>query len=128
MTCSSALPTVTTVYTADYVHLAYPGYEFQAPTRFDKLFSGTAIKLPATAPYTGDVPEMTFVEDADYGAMLERAYGKGVTSPTGRRTLPAAGCARVAGLRAAARGVEVSSVLHPRAAAGGVVAVASPQR
>ena len=24
-----------------------------------------------------------FAEDADYGALLERVYGKGVTSPTG---------------------------------------------
>jgi DNA invertase Pin-like site-specific DNA recombinase len=84
-------PTKTVVCTPGGVHLAHPGYEFQAPTRFDKLFTGTAIKVPASAPYSGDVPEMTFAEDADYGAMLERAYGNGgqraiIGVPNGIRT------------------------------------------
>ena len=62
------------------------GYEFEAPTRFDKLFSGVAFKRPVSLPYTTDVcegigPDDTF--DADYGVLLERAYGKVATSPTG---------------------------------------------
>jgi hypothetical protein len=62
------------------------GYEFEAPTRFDKLFAGVAFKRPAGLPYStdgvGDIrPEDTL--DADYGVMLERVYGKGVASPTG---------------------------------------------
>jgi site-specific DNA recombinase len=54
------------------------GYDFQAATRFDKLFAGVAFKRPAGVPYTtegcdGIGPDDTF--DADYGALLERAYG-----------------------------------------------------
>jgi hypothetical protein len=48
-------------------------YEFAAPTRFDKLFSGHAIKLPASGPYIGGTPHHTLNEDADYGALMERA-------------------------------------------------------
>ena len=58
--------------------LGTPGYDFEAPTRFDKLFSGVAAKRPASL--VGDTtgcenisPEDTF--DADYGALLEQAYG-----------------------------------------------------
>ena len=67
------------------------GYDFEAPTRFDKLFAGIAAKRPA-ALVPGDIsgcenigPEDTC--DCDYGALLERAYGKGVTSPTGNPSL-----------------------------------------
>lgn len=68
------------------------GYTFEAPTRFDKLFTGIAVERPAFveantrgANHIG--PEDTF--DGDYGRLLERAtaaltsYGKGVTSPAG---------------------------------------------
>ena len=79
---------------APAVYPFQPGYEFEAPTRFDKLFSGHAIKLPASGRYSGDIPHHTFTEDADYGALLERAYGKGVASPAGTADgwlLPVAG-------------------------------------
>jgi site-specific DNA recombinase len=55
---------------------AEAGYTFQAPTRFDKLFSGVAAPRPAFieqsshgAEHIG--PEDTF--DGDYGRLLERA-------------------------------------------------------
>jgi septal ring factor EnvC (AmiA/AmiB activator) len=68
-----------------------PGYTFSAPTRFDKLFTGIATPRPAFIE-TGKLygaenirPDETL--DADYGLLLERAYGKtklqkGVASPT----------------------------------------------
>jgi hypothetical protein len=75
-------PTEAVLYQGDSV-CSQPGYDFQAPTRFDKLFTGIAIKRPASPPDSGGAtPEYTIYEDADYGAMLERAYGKGVSSPT----------------------------------------------
>lgn len=68
------------------------GYTFEAPTRFDKLFSGIVVERPAFikggnrgAEHIG--PEDTF--DGDYGRLLERAtgpladFGKRVASPTG---------------------------------------------
>jgi hypothetical protein len=72
-------PTKHVIYQGDSVFPDQPGYEFEAPTRFDKLFHGVAIKLPATTPYKGELPVMTSIEDADYGAMLERAYGRAAT-------------------------------------------------
>jgi hypothetical protein len=67
--------------------VAPTGYTFEAPTRFDKLFTGIAVRRPA-ALVPGDITgcenigvEDTF--DADYGWLLEQAYGKGVASPTG---------------------------------------------
>ena len=65
------------------------GYEFEAPTRFDKLFSGVVYEPPPwldQSDTTGreDIgPEDTF--DGDYGRSLERAQnsGKRVASPTG---------------------------------------------
>jgi hypothetical protein len=54
------------------------GYEFEGPTRFDKLFSGLACERPSSLPLgdrTGceDIgPEDTF--DGDYGRLLDRAY------------------------------------------------------
>ena len=53
------------------------GYDFEAPTRFDKLFAGIACPRPASLPL-GDTtgcegigPEDTF--DGDYGRILEMA-------------------------------------------------------
>ncbi len=51
------------------------GYDFEAHTRFDKLFTGIAMKRPQGVPSTtegcdGIGPEDTF--DADYGALLDR--------------------------------------------------------
>jgi hypothetical protein len=63
------------------------GYDFTAPTRFDKLFSGLVVKVPAHVRI-GDTrgterikPEDTL--DADYGTLLERVQGKGLASPRG---------------------------------------------
>jgi hypothetical protein len=51
------------------------GYTFEAPTRFDKLFSGIVVPRPAFIPAGGVPvhigPEDTF--DADYGQLLARA-------------------------------------------------------
>ncbi len=62
------------------------GYTFDAPTRFDKLFSGIVVERPKFvkpgnrgAEHIG--PDDTF--DGDYGRLLEQFYVKGVTSPTG---------------------------------------------
>ena len=65
------------------------GYSFDAPTRFDKLFSRIVMKRPAFieqgnrgAEHIG--PEDTF--DGDYGRLLEGAqgdFGLRGTSPTG---------------------------------------------
>lgn len=78
-------PTQAVVHCGDEIIFGQPGYDFHAPTRFDKLFAGHTIRRPAVAPYDGPVPEYTFAEDADYGALLARAYGngKGLASPTG---------------------------------------------
>ena len=67
-------------------------YEFEAETRFDKLFTGVTIGRPPAwvVPWLGDTrgtedigPEDTF--DGDYGRLLERAQnsGKRVASPRG---------------------------------------------
>lgn len=66
------------------------GYDFEGPTRFDKLFAGIACDTP-TWLVPGDItgreqigPEDTF--DGDYGRLLDRANpssGKRVASPTG---------------------------------------------
>lgn len=70
------------------------GYDFTCPTRFDKLFAGVAIPVPAhlrgepadASGYAHIRAEDTF--DADYGQVLERVYnspaanrGKGLASP-----------------------------------------------
>ena len=67
------------------------GYEFEAPTRFDKLFLGVAAERPAWVETSskgyGDIgPEDTF--DGDYGRLLEAAqnHGKGLASQRGRDT------------------------------------------
>jgi hypothetical protein len=70
------------------------GYTFEAPTRFDKLFSGMVIRwLPGkrtsfipegdTTGTEGITPEDT--GEADYGRLLERASAnaKGMASPPG---------------------------------------------
>ena len=63
------------------------GYDFEGPTRFDKLFSGIAMPRPRSLDpndLTGTEcigPEDTF--DGDYGRLLERFYAEGVASPTG---------------------------------------------
>ena len=75
------------------------GYDFEGPTRFDKLFTGIAVERPKDLnpkdlSGTEDIgPEDTF--EGDYGRLLERVYVKGVASPPGfgaagnvRRTLP----------------------------------------
>ena len=61
------------------------GYEFEAPTRFDKLFLGVAVEISTKreVSYAGTEhigPEDTF--DADYGRLLEAVQnrGKGVAS------------------------------------------------
>ena len=65
------------------------GYEFEAPTRFDKLFLSVAVEISTKreVSYEGTEhigPEDTF--DADYGRLLEAVQnrGKGLASPTGR--------------------------------------------
>ena len=69
------------------------GYDFTAPARFDRLFTGIAVTRPAFISQAHDgtehiTPEDTF--DGDYGRLLERAHrraagfnGKCGTSPTG---------------------------------------------
>lgn len=63
------------------------GYDFEGPTRFDKLFSGIAVERPKLL-VRGDTtgcesigPEDTF--DGDYGRLLDRVCVKGVASPAG---------------------------------------------
>ena len=63
------------------------GYDFEGPTRFDKLFTGIALARPKDIDPddktgTEDIgPEDTF--DGDYGRLLERVYVKGMASPPG---------------------------------------------
>jgi site-specific DNA recombinase len=65
------------------------GYDFEAQTRYDKLFSGVAVARPAFLK-EGDVRgtehlTVNDTNDQDYGRLLERAEkrGKGGSSPTG---------------------------------------------
>jgi len=58
-------------------------YRFEAPTRFDRLFAGIVSKRPTWIPEgtegTDHIgPEDTF--DADYGRLLEKAYGQVVAT------------------------------------------------
>ena len=79
------------------------GYDFAAPTRFDKLFAGVVyMALPAYLTQHGDegkeaiTPEVTL--DADYGQLLERLYAnppanqhcKGLASSAGQSSNTAA--------------------------------------
>jgi hypothetical protein len=62
--------------------LSTDGYDFEAPTRFDKLFTGIAVTRPA-ALVPGDISgceNITSAEtlDADYATLLERATGIGI--------------------------------------------------
>lgn len=67
------------------------GYDFVAPTRFDRLFTGIAVPaeprpawMPEEVTHTEITPDDTL--DGDYGRLLEEAtaiYAKRVTSPTG---------------------------------------------
>jgi hypothetical protein len=71
------------------------GYEFEATTRFDQLFTGIAMERPKNL----DPNDLTGTEDigsedtveADCGGLLERAYernhAEGSTSPTGNPDL-----------------------------------------
>jgi len=71
------------------------GYTFEAPTRFDKLFSGIVVPrsvwAKAATPGTEHIqPEDVYggsnEDDLDYGRLLERAMAnqvKGEASPTG---------------------------------------------
>ncbi len=72
---------------ADRLHAGRIGrYTFAAPTRYDKLFAGIVAPRPAFVPQSREGCEHIGVADrpdADYGVLLERAYGKGITSPTG---------------------------------------------
>jgi hypothetical protein len=67
--------------------LSTDGYDFEAPTRFDKLFNGIAVRRPGGLT-PGDItgcegisPADTF--DADYGSLLEQVYGKRVGARRG---------------------------------------------
>jgi hypothetical protein len=63
------------------------GYDFEGPTRFDKLFTGIASPRPKSLDRndlsgTENIgPEETF--DGDYGRLLDRVYAEGVASPPG---------------------------------------------
>ena len=68
------------------------GYEFEAPTRFDKLFAGVVCERPAYIKDSTEGkehigPEDTF--DGDYGRLLAAVQkrGKGMASPTGHTLL-----------------------------------------
>jgi hypothetical protein len=58
------------------------GYEFDGPTRYDKLFTGLAVEMPkeyaGTTGTEGIGPEDTF--DGDYGRLLDKFYVKGMAS------------------------------------------------
>jgi hypothetical protein len=57
------------------------GYDFEGPTRFDKLFTGIAVETPgwikvstSRKGFEDTTPEDT--NDGDYGFLLERTYEK----------------------------------------------------
>jgi hypothetical protein len=56
-------------------------YDFSAPTRFDKLFTGLAMERPKSMPYSTDgcegIMAMETPGEADYGVCL--------SAPTARR-------------------------------------------
>jgi hypothetical protein len=61
------------------------GYEFEGPTRFDKLFTGLAVERPKSL-VLGDRTGCEHISppfDDDYGRLLDRVYVKGSTSPAG---------------------------------------------
>jgi hypothetical protein len=60
--------------------LGQEGYDFVAPTRYDKLFTGVAVRRPDFIPSGSEGTESIGPEDThdgDHGRLLERAYGKG---------------------------------------------------
>jgi hypothetical protein len=62
------------------------GYDFSAPTRFDRLFTGVASPRPSVIANDGtgtEDDEATDTSDVDYGKLLEQVYVKGVSSPPG---------------------------------------------
>ena len=62
------------------------GYDFDAPTRFDKLFAGVVVPRPAHIPHGADGTEHIGPADtfeSDYGKLLERVYVKGLARPAG---------------------------------------------
>ena len=64
------------------------GYEFEAPTRFDKLFLGVAVEISTKREVSDEGTEHIGPEDtfnADYGRLLAAVQdrGKGLASPTG---------------------------------------------
>jgi len=62
------------------------GYRFAAQTLFDRLFAGIVAPRPAFVPTSAEGTEhigAADTHDQDYGLLLERAYGKGLASPTG---------------------------------------------
>jgi site-specific DNA recombinase len=69
-----------------------PGYDFECPTRFDKLFSGVVVQAANTADlaqHAGEGTERITIEDTFDGsyerllAAAERAHVKGVATPEG---------------------------------------------
>ena len=66
------------------------GYTFEAPTRFDNLFSGIVAPRPAFIPHGNAGTEHIGAEDTfdgDYGRLVEAVYGKWVASPSGKTDL-----------------------------------------
>jgi site-specific DNA recombinase len=66
------------------------GYDFIAPTRYDKLFTGIAVPIPAAPDWMAEVTHTEIgvddTLDGEYCLLLERAtefYVKRVASPTG---------------------------------------------
>ena len=67
------------------------GYDFEGPTRFDKLFAGVIFGTAVERPKNLDPNDLTGTEDigpedtggGDYGRLLDRVYALGATSPTG---------------------------------------------
>ena len=61
------------------------GYDFTARTRFDRVFTGLYIQLPATmledAAAVNAVYDSSDTLDADYGRLLSQCYGKCLASP-----------------------------------------------
>jgi len=72
------------------------GYRFSAQTRFDRLFAGIVAPRPSFVPNSAEGTEhigSADTHDLDYGLLLERAYGKGLASPTTPvRTASCPGC------------------------------------
>src|SRR6185503_12009238 len=67
------------------------GYAFEAPTRFDKLFTGIAVERPKSlvpddlTGYENIGPEET--GDGDYGRLIDRFFLKRGGGPRGPRYL-----------------------------------------